>query len=176
MIQRACDDVYSSRASSAFASASTVERNVRSSPSKLEAFAIASLAWCASPPSRSSSRVAVLDLGSGRDGDRSPAALDDERGHDRGRLGEDERLDPLRERSRLDAVADDRTVFLRPRRGRRGRRSPGPAARVQRAARRQLRCALDNTLEQPFEALGRREVAPESSSAFALSASRRCAS
>ena len=30
---------------------------MRSSPSKLEAFAIASLAWCASPPSRSSSRV-----------------------------------------------------------------------------------------------------------------------
>ena len=96
MIQRACDDVYSSRASSAFASASTVERNVRSSPSKLDAFAIASLAWCASPPSRSSSRVAVLDLGAGRDGDRSPAPLDDERRDDRRRIGEDERLEAVR--------------------------------------------------------------------------------
>ena len=56
VIQRAWEDVYSSRASSAFASASTVERNVRSSPAKLEAFAIASFAWWARPPTSSSSR------------------------------------------------------------------------------------------------------------------------
>ena len=43
MIQRACEDVYSSFASSAFASASTVDRNVRSRLSKLEALAIAEL-------------------------------------------------------------------------------------------------------------------------------------
>jgi len=49
VIARECDDVYSSRASSAFASASTVDRNVCSRFSKLDAFAIASRAWCAIP-------------------------------------------------------------------------------------------------------------------------------
>ena len=44
-IQRACEDVYSSFASSAFASASTVEKNVPSRLSKLPAFVIASFAW-----------------------------------------------------------------------------------------------------------------------------------
>jgi len=44
VIQRAWDEVYSSLASSAFASASTVERNVRSRFAKLNAFAIASFA------------------------------------------------------------------------------------------------------------------------------------
>ena len=63
VIQRAWEDVYSSRASSAFASASTVERNVRSSPSKLDAFAIASFAWWARPPSELELAVAELDVG-----------------------------------------------------------------------------------------------------------------
>ena len=96
MIQRACDDVYSSRASSAFASASTVERNVRSSPSKLDAFAIASLAWCASPPSRSSSRVpystsgrAATAIAPQRPSTTNGATTDDG-------VGEDERLEPVR--------------------------------------------------------------------------------
>ena len=59
-IQRACDDVYESFASSALASASTVERNVRSSVAKLPAFVIASRAWLAIPPSSSSSRAPML--------------------------------------------------------------------------------------------------------------------
>ncbi len=45
VIQRAWDEVYSSFASSAFASASTVERKVASRLSKLPAFVIASDAW-----------------------------------------------------------------------------------------------------------------------------------
>ena len=49
LIQRACDDVYSSFASSAFASVATVETNVRSRPSKCSALSIASFAWCARP-------------------------------------------------------------------------------------------------------------------------------
>ena len=60
-IQRVCDDVYESFASSAFASASTVERNVRSSVAKLPAFVIASRAWLAIPASSSSSRPATSD-------------------------------------------------------------------------------------------------------------------
>ena len=52
VIQRAWDDVYSSLASSALASASTVERNVRSRLSKLCAFATASLTWWATPARR----------------------------------------------------------------------------------------------------------------------------
>ena len=44
LIQRAWDDVYSSFASSAFASVATVETNVRSSPSKCSALSIASFA------------------------------------------------------------------------------------------------------------------------------------
>ena len=44
VIQRACVDVYSSFASRAFASASTVDTNVRSSPSYVSALAIASFA------------------------------------------------------------------------------------------------------------------------------------
>ena len=44
LIQRAWEEVYSSFASSAFVSASTVERNVRSSLSKLSALASASFA------------------------------------------------------------------------------------------------------------------------------------
>jgi len=56
VIQRACEWVYSSFASSAFASASTVERNVRSSSPKADAFEMASLAWLAMPPRSSSSR------------------------------------------------------------------------------------------------------------------------
>ena len=55
-IQRACELVYASFASSAFASASTVERNVRSSDAKLPAFVIASRACDAIPASSSSSR------------------------------------------------------------------------------------------------------------------------
>ncbi len=56
VIQRACEDVYSSFASSAFASASTVEMKVSSRLWKLPAFAIASFAWCATPSSRPSLR------------------------------------------------------------------------------------------------------------------------
>ena len=48
--------MYESFASSAFASASTVERNVRSSVAKLPAFVIARRAWLAIPASSSSSR------------------------------------------------------------------------------------------------------------------------
>ena len=44
LIQRACDEVYSSFASSALASASTVERNVRSRLSKERALVRASFA------------------------------------------------------------------------------------------------------------------------------------
>ena len=94
VIQRACDDVYSSRASSAFASASTVERNVRSSPSKLDAFAIASFAWCASPPSSSSSRSPSSAAFAGAT-TIAPTALDRERREGRERavqLAVDQRL------------------------------------------------------------------------------------
>ena len=56
VIQRACDDVYSSFASSAFASAATVETNVRSRLSKCSALSIASFAWCARPASSASWR------------------------------------------------------------------------------------------------------------------------
>ena len=52
VIQRAWEEVYSSLASSALARASTVERNVRSRLSKLDAFATASLTWCATPARR----------------------------------------------------------------------------------------------------------------------------
>ena len=160
MIQRACDDVYSSRASSAFASASTVERNVRSSPSKLEALAIASLAWCASPPSRSSSRVAVLDLGAGRDGDRPPASLENERRDDGRRVGEHERLQSVVERPRdplsenrtagSDRSADDDVA---------ARRVLEPEGGVRR--RDQLCSPLDDAFEHALEPLRRGEVAPE---------------
>ena len=59
LIHRACDDVYSSFASSAFARASTVERNVRSRLSKLRAFVSASRAWLAIPARSSSSRERI---------------------------------------------------------------------------------------------------------------------
>ena len=52
VIHRACEDVYSSFASSAFASASTVSRNVVSRLWKLPAFVSASFAWCATPARR----------------------------------------------------------------------------------------------------------------------------
>src|SRR5215207_7814966 len=52
VIHRACEDVYSSLASSALASASTVERKVSSRLWKLLAFWIASFAWCAIPARR----------------------------------------------------------------------------------------------------------------------------
>ena len=51
VIQRVCDDVYSSFASSAFARAATVETKVASRFSKVPALVIASFAWCASPAS-----------------------------------------------------------------------------------------------------------------------------
>ena len=61
VIQRACEDVYSSFASSALASASTVERNVSSRLSKLPAFAIASFAWCAMPGEEAQLALGRLD-------------------------------------------------------------------------------------------------------------------
>ncbi len=49
--------------------------------------------------------AAVLDVGMSSDGDRAPAALDDERRDDRRRLGEDERLEPVGERARSDPLS-----------------------------------------------------------------------
>jgi hypothetical protein len=62
VIQRACDEVYSSFASSALASASTVERNVRSSVSYPVAVWSASRVCKAMLPSSSRSRSSWGDL------------------------------------------------------------------------------------------------------------------
>ena len=70
VIQRAWDDVYSSLASSAFASASTVETNVRSRLSTCSALSIASFAWCARPASSRNRRSS-----SSRSADQSPTTL-----------------------------------------------------------------------------------------------------
>ena len=63
LIQRACDEVYSSFASSALARASTVERNVRSRLSKERALVRASFACAAMPASRSSRRPSSVSPG-----------------------------------------------------------------------------------------------------------------
>ena len=79
LIQRACEDVYSSFASSALASASTVERNVRSRLSKERALVRASFAWAAMPASRSSRLRSSVSSASEREGERRRATVDRKR-------------------------------------------------------------------------------------------------
>ena len=87
LIQRACEEVYSSFASSALARASTVERNVRSRLSKERALVRASFAWAAMPASRSSRRPSSVSLRRQREGERRRGYRRSEtaRGHTRRR-------------------------------------------------------------------------------------------
>ena len=192
VIQRACDEVYSSRALSASASASTVQRNVRSRPG--EAGGVRDRELRLVGETASELELAVAESAPARRGRRShPAALERERGDDvRARPPAGGSLSAAYPRGRpvgLGALrkgfdrspprSEDRRPCGRPRSrlrpARRGRRRP-PGARAKRVARRSAGGALDDAREHSSSPSAAASSRPNSSSALALSASRRCAS
>jgi len=80
VIQRACDEVYSSFASSAFASASTVEKKVPSRLSKLRAFRDRELGLVGDPLDQPELALGVLLVGKLRRDAAVAAVLERERG------------------------------------------------------------------------------------------------
>ena len=110
LIQRACDEVYSSFASSALASASTVERNVRSRLSKERALVRASFACAAMPASRSSRRPSSVSPG--RQGEREPPVAPVDRKRRQGIHGGERPLEVRADRLEVILAADQERIGL----------------------------------------------------------------